>query len=280
MTSSSRLRFDIEDAPSEADVEVLPNGLEAFNESRWPGHQQWQPLAVFARDGESIVAGLAGEPIPAGSSSATYGSVTRCEARGLDGSSWAAPRPVRSSAAAIRPGSTPSASRRRDSIPGSATRCSANWTIRPDTSASSCRSGLRVRREARLRVDARQDVQFCARPSCFSLLGSLFCNCEQVSFRVSIALLRPSAPSQISLHWQAVTAPRDDIAFEDPRIPHPRFSAWRSDGNGFVVGRSASGFSRYSIRICLGNPGGCFHNCVGARSKIGGPPLLALPFRH
>ena len=32
MTSSSLLRFDIEDAPSEADVEVLPNGLEAFNE--------------------------------------------------------------------------------------------------------------------------------------------------------------------------------------------------------------------------------------------------------
>ena len=61
MTSSSRLRFDIEDAPSDADVEVLPNGLEAFNESRWPGHQQWRPLAVFARDGESIVAGLAGE---------------------------------------------------------------------------------------------------------------------------------------------------------------------------------------------------------------------------
>jgi len=61
MTSSSRLRFDIEDAPSDADVEVLPDGLEAFNESKWPGHQQWQPLAVFARDGESIVAGLAGE---------------------------------------------------------------------------------------------------------------------------------------------------------------------------------------------------------------------------
>jgi GNAT superfamily N-acetyltransferase len=61
MTASSRLRFDIEDAPSDADVEVLPNGLEAFNESKWPGHQQWRPLAVFARDGESIVAGLAGE---------------------------------------------------------------------------------------------------------------------------------------------------------------------------------------------------------------------------
>jgi hypothetical protein len=61
MASSHRLRFDIEDAPSDADVEVLPNGLEAFNESRWPGHQPWRPLAVFARDGESVVAGLAGE---------------------------------------------------------------------------------------------------------------------------------------------------------------------------------------------------------------------------
>jgi GNAT superfamily N-acetyltransferase len=61
MASSSRLRFDIEDAPSDADVEVLPNGLEAFNESQWPGHQPWRPLAVFARDGKSVVAGLAGE---------------------------------------------------------------------------------------------------------------------------------------------------------------------------------------------------------------------------
>jgi hypothetical protein len=55
------LRLDIEDRPAAADVEVLPNGLEAFNESRWPGHQQWKPLAVFAREGEAIVAGLAGE---------------------------------------------------------------------------------------------------------------------------------------------------------------------------------------------------------------------------
>src|SRR3984885_13018926 len=61
MTSSS-IRFDIEDAPSDSDVEVLPNGLEAFNESRWPGHQQWRPLAVFARDRGSIAAGVAGEP--------------------------------------------------------------------------------------------------------------------------------------------------------------------------------------------------------------------------
>ena len=61
MTSSSPIRFDIEDAPGDADVEVLPNGLEAFNESKWPGHQQWRPLAVFARDGERVAAGLAGE---------------------------------------------------------------------------------------------------------------------------------------------------------------------------------------------------------------------------
>jgi GNAT superfamily N-acetyltransferase len=62
MASSSHLRFDIEDAPRDADIEVLPNGLEAFNESRWPGHQPWRPLAAFARDRERIVvAGLAGE---------------------------------------------------------------------------------------------------------------------------------------------------------------------------------------------------------------------------
>lgn len=61
MTSASRLRLDIEDTPSDADIEVLPNGLEAYNEGQWPEHQPWRPLAVFARDGESIVAGLGGE---------------------------------------------------------------------------------------------------------------------------------------------------------------------------------------------------------------------------
>jgi GNAT superfamily N-acetyltransferase len=61
MEQPSGLRLDIEDQPSDTDVEVLPNGLEAFNESRWPGHQQWRPLAVFARERETIVAGLAGE---------------------------------------------------------------------------------------------------------------------------------------------------------------------------------------------------------------------------
>jgi GNAT superfamily N-acetyltransferase len=55
------LRLDIDDKPTDADIEVLPNGLEAFNESQWPGHQKWRPLAVFVRDRETIVAGLAGE---------------------------------------------------------------------------------------------------------------------------------------------------------------------------------------------------------------------------
>lgn len=61
MERPSGLRIDVEDAPRAADVEVLPNGLEAYNENRWPGHQPWRPLAVFARDRESIVGGLAGE---------------------------------------------------------------------------------------------------------------------------------------------------------------------------------------------------------------------------
>jgi len=61
MNLPAGLRLDIEYAPKEDDVEVLPNKLEAFNESRWPGHQPWQPLGVFVRDGERIVAGLAGE---------------------------------------------------------------------------------------------------------------------------------------------------------------------------------------------------------------------------
>jgi GNAT superfamily N-acetyltransferase len=55
------LRLDIEDTPKDEDVEVLPSALEAFNEARWPGHAPWKPLAVFVRDRESIVAGLAGE---------------------------------------------------------------------------------------------------------------------------------------------------------------------------------------------------------------------------
>jgi GNAT superfamily N-acetyltransferase len=142
MTSSSRLRFDIEDAPSDADVEVLPNGLEAFNESRWPGHQQWRPLAVFARDGESIVAGLAGETYSGWLfirylwvSDALRGQgigrklMGDAEARALERGCHSAWVDTFSFQA---PGFYPKLGY----------KCSANSTIRPDTSASSCRSGL------------------------------------------------------------------------------------------------------------------------------------------
>jgi GNAT superfamily N-acetyltransferase len=57
------LTLSLEDAPSRADVEVLPEGLEAFNERAWPGHQPWQTLGVFLRrDGDgAIQGGLFGE---------------------------------------------------------------------------------------------------------------------------------------------------------------------------------------------------------------------------
>ena len=54
--------LSVEDAPDEAEVEALPEGLEAYNEQHWPGHQPWQRLAVLLRDaGGAVVAGLAGE---------------------------------------------------------------------------------------------------------------------------------------------------------------------------------------------------------------------------
>ena len=61
MTLPETLRLDVEDEPATADVEALAWDLEAFNERRWPAHLPWKPLAVFARDGEKIVAGVAGE---------------------------------------------------------------------------------------------------------------------------------------------------------------------------------------------------------------------------
>jgi hypothetical protein len=51
------LTLSIEDKPAEADVEALPDGLEAFNERQWPGHQPWQPLRIFIRRGGTIAAG-------------------------------------------------------------------------------------------------------------------------------------------------------------------------------------------------------------------------------
>src|SRR5215831_10293732 len=54
-------RLTVEDEPAEVDVEVLPHALEAYNEKLWPQHSPWQPLAIFVRDAEQIVAGLAGD---------------------------------------------------------------------------------------------------------------------------------------------------------------------------------------------------------------------------
>ena len=54
-------RLTVEDAPAEADTDVLAFGLEAYNEGRWPQHPPWRPLAIFLRDETQIVAGLAGE---------------------------------------------------------------------------------------------------------------------------------------------------------------------------------------------------------------------------
>ena len=54
-------QLTVEDAPAEADVDVLAYGLEAYNEGRWPQHPPWQPFAIFLRDEAQIVAGLAGE---------------------------------------------------------------------------------------------------------------------------------------------------------------------------------------------------------------------------
>jgi GNAT superfamily N-acetyltransferase len=54
-------RLSVEDKPTPADLGALADGLEAFNESRWPGHQPWQELAIFVRDdGGAVAGGLAG----------------------------------------------------------------------------------------------------------------------------------------------------------------------------------------------------------------------------
>ena len=55
------LTLSIEDKPAEADVEALPDGLEAYNEGHWPGHQPWETLGLFIRRGGTVVGGLAGE---------------------------------------------------------------------------------------------------------------------------------------------------------------------------------------------------------------------------
>jgi GNAT superfamily N-acetyltransferase len=179
MTSSPPIRFAIEDAPSDADVEVLPNGLEAFNESRWPGHQQWQPLAVFARDGESIVAGLAGETYSGWLFIRYLWVSDSLRGRGI-GRKLMADAEGR----ALERGCH-SALGRHVQLPGAGLLSQARL---------SCvrRTGLSARTQALLLAEAargrdvscergtRWGVQFCARLHCFSRLGSLFCNYDAV----------------------------------------------------------------------------------------------------
>jgi GNAT superfamily N-acetyltransferase len=57
----SGYRLTVEDAPAEADIDVLPHALEAYNEGQWPQHPPWLRLAIFLREKARIVAGLAGE---------------------------------------------------------------------------------------------------------------------------------------------------------------------------------------------------------------------------
>ncbi|HYZ34282.1 MAG TPA: GNAT family N-acetyltransferase [Crenalkalicoccus sp.] len=61
MTLPPGITLVVEDRPAREDVEVLPDGLEAFNEAAWPGHQRWAPLAVFLRQEGRVLGGLAGE---------------------------------------------------------------------------------------------------------------------------------------------------------------------------------------------------------------------------
>ena len=61
MPLPANLHLNVEDQPEAADIEALPERLEAFNQEQWPGHQHWQPLAVFVRSGEGLMAGLAGD---------------------------------------------------------------------------------------------------------------------------------------------------------------------------------------------------------------------------
>ncbi len=69
MNQSTRLLIEVEHAQSDPDHEVLPNGLEPFNDSRWPYQQQRKTLAVFARrTGRALSRGSRAKPIPAGSS--------------------------------------------------------------------------------------------------------------------------------------------------------------------------------------------------------------------
>jgi hypothetical protein len=79
-------RLTLEDAPAETDIDVLPHALEEYNDSQWPEHLAWRPLAVFVRGEGQIVAGYRGILIAAGYSSNTCGCPKSCAAEALGAS--------------------------------------------------------------------------------------------------------------------------------------------------------------------------------------------------
>ena len=86
------LRLDIEDRPADADVEVLPNWLEAFNECCWPGHRSGY-RSPSSRATESRSSPASRERLTAaGSSSNISGLLTHREDGALGARSSAQPR--------------------------------------------------------------------------------------------------------------------------------------------------------------------------------------------
>jgi GNAT superfamily N-acetyltransferase len=58
--SGLSFRVTVEDEPAEADIGVLVDALEVYNQGRWPKQPPVRPLAVFVRSDAKIVAGLSG----------------------------------------------------------------------------------------------------------------------------------------------------------------------------------------------------------------------------
>ena len=139
----SGLRLDVEDQPTDADVEACRIGWKPSTSASGrvinPGSLSASSCAMIGTGTSSRAS--PGRPMLAGSSSGISGCLKICAARGSDANSSRRPKTGHWNVVATRLGSTPSASRLRASIEPSATKGSARSTGRPTTSASSCASG-------------------------------------------------------------------------------------------------------------------------------------------
>ena len=134
-------RLTVEDAPADADVDVLPHALEAYNEGQWPQHQPWLPLAIFLRDEARIVAGLAGGTY-CGWLFVKYLWVSDgLRGRGVGRELMARAEIRARERGATRHGWIRSAFRHAVSTKSSAMRSSGGSTTRPATTAIFCASG-------------------------------------------------------------------------------------------------------------------------------------------